>query len=347
MRIDWQWWWRVGKIVLGLAIVVGIGWRFATILRRPELWEQPVHARVEWLEATALFYVLGLGFPALFWNWLVASVGERPRLLATIRAYYIGQLAKYIPGKAVGLLLRTGLLAESGIRPGIGAMTTTYETLTTMASGAIVAAVLLGALAAGREQARLGAVIMVLVAGLPTLPFIFNPLMKFIARLADRTAHRLGTTDEMAPLPAVRFRTLLGGLGLTAIGWGVLGLSLWAILQALLPVPLVWDAARWGRCTAYVAVSWVVGFISFFTPGGLGVREGILQPLLTLEILEDVPANEAEPRAVVIVLVLRLLWTFAEIMIAGIVYWLPATARPPTATPPAAEPPAPDPGLAS
>jgi hypothetical protein len=342
MRTEWQTWWRIGKVLLALAIVGGVGWRFATILGRPELWEKPVHARVEWLEGTVFFYILGLGFPAIFWNWLLVSLGERPRLLATVRAYYLGQLGKYIPGKAVGLLLRTGLLAESGIRPGVGAMTTTYETLTTMASGALVAAVLLSLLAVERERALWGAMIMLVVAGLPTLPFVFNRLMKLIARFAGRAAQRLGTTEETVPLPPVRFPILLGGLVFTAMGWAVLGVSLWAVLQALLPVPMSWDAARWGRCTAYVAVSWVVGFISFFTPGGLGVREGILQPLLALEIQGDVPPSEAEPRAVVIVLVLRLLWTFAEIMMACIVYWLPASAPPP-----AAKPANSDPGIAS
>src|SRR5271166_5550299 len=115
-QINWQTGWRVGKVLLGLAIVGGVGWRFAVILQRPELWDKPVHARVGWLEMTVLFYLIGLGFSGVFWNWLVASLGERPRLVATLRAYYIGHLGKYIPGKAVGLLLRTGLLAESGIR---------------------------------------------------------------------------------------------------------------------------------------------------------------------------------------------------------------------------------------
>ena len=38
------------------------------------------------------------------------GVGQRPGGMATVRAYYIGQLGKYVPGKAWALLLRSVLI---------------------------------------------------------------------------------------------------------------------------------------------------------------------------------------------------------------------------------------------
>jgi uncharacterized membrane protein YbhN (UPF0104 family) len=149
----------------------------------------------------------------------------------------------------------------------------------------------------------------------------------------------------VAELPHVRLPTLAGGLLITAVGWFVMGLSLWAVLQALLPEPLEWDFARWGRCTAAVALGWVAGFLAVVTPGGLGVREVIFERLLTPEIAEVAPAVDAAGLAVVVALVLRLLWTAGDIIMVGVVYWLPATG--PLPPPPAPAPPTSDPGPAS
>lgn len=340
MRTKWQTWWRVGKMLLGLAIVVGVGWRFTTILQRPELQEKPFVLRGEWLTLAAHCFAVALLFPALFWNRLMASLGEHPYLPTTIRAYYIGQMTKYVPGKAWGLMLRTGLVAESGVRPAVGAMTTVYETLTTQASGAMLAAVLflLFGLNAAAVEWSLG---LLAIAGLPLLPVIFNPLMKVFAALAERAAHNVGSDATVAPLPKVRLGTLLGGLPLTGCAWLMLGLSLWATLQGLLPERLGFHFVLWGRCTAYVALAWVAGFLAVFTPGGLGVRELFLERLLAGEIRQASPDVDAEGLAVVAALVLRLLWTVTEVIMVGVVYRLPHT------PPPAVEPPAPDPGLAS
>ena len=45
-----------------------------------------------------------------------------------------------MPGKAWALLIRTTLSTGAGVRPSAAALTATYETLTTMASGALLAA---------------------------------------------------------------------------------------------------------------------------------------------------------------------------------------------------------------
>jgi len=343
MRKDWQSWWRIGKALLALAIVIGVGWRFAVILRHPELWLRPLAP--EWLAAGLLVYVVGLGFSALFWYWLLAALGEKPHFIATVRAYYIGHLGKYVPGKAWGLLLRTSLLAPSGIRPAVGALTATYETLTTMASGALMAAVLFALLAAESAGAW-SALGLLALAGLPILPVFFNPLMKVIAVLAGRAAQRFSSAADVAPLPRVRFVTLLGGLVLTCWGWALLGLSLYAVLYAVTPEPLPLRWEIWGRCTAFVSLAWVAGFAAFLTPGGLGVRELILEPLLTAEIAPYVAPDEARPLAAFAVLLLRLLWTCAEIMMVAIVWWLPAAAPRLPAALPRLPVPTPDPGPA-
>ena len=47
----------------------------------------------------------------MFWYRLLRQLGQRPTALAAVRAYYIGHLGKYLPGKACALLLRATLSA--------------------------------------------------------------------------------------------------------------------------------------------------------------------------------------------------------------------------------------------
>src|SRR5258707_1302400 len=87
--------WPLLKAVLAVAILVAIGRQFVRDLSRPELWQRSLHPG--WLVLSAAFYLLGLGFSALYWYRLLAALGQRPSLLRTLRAHYIGQMGKYLP----------------------------------------------------------------------------------------------------------------------------------------------------------------------------------------------------------------------------------------------------------
>jgi hypothetical protein len=305
----------VGKALLALAIVGGVGWQFTAVLKNPALWQQPLHLTPAWLAASALLYLLGLGFFASFWYRLMRSLGEKPGGLAAARAYYIGHLGKYVPGKAWAVLLRTTLIRGAGVRTGVGALTASYETLTTMAAGALIAVVLFTLQASDDQAMGWKALGLLALAGIPILPGVFNRLVRGLTAPLREAGS--------VPLPRVRNGTLLGGLTLTACGWLVLGTSLWAMLRAVVPVPLPWSGEALIRCTAFLALAYVAGFLALPAPGGLGVRELILQQLLTPELRPLLGPELAGPLAVVTVLLLRLLWTVAEVIIAGVLYWLP------------------------
>jgi glycosyltransferase 2 family protein len=75
------------------------------------------------------------------------------------------------------------------------------------------------------------------------------------------------------------------------------------------------------RCTADNALSYVAGFLALPAPGGLGVREAILQQMLTDELQ---PAGGAAAWAALAAVFVRLLWTVTDVAMAAVVYWLPA-----------------------
>lgn len=112
---------------------------------------------------------------------------------------------------------------------------------------------------------------------------------------------------------------------MTAGGWLLWGMSLWATLHAVIPGGPPWSWALWGRFAAYVALAYVAGFVIVIVPGGIGVREFLLTLFLVPEIshLTAGGPDQARGLALLVVLLLRVVWTAAEALVAGLVYWLP------------------------
>src|SRR5262249_52279900 len=93
-----RWGWPLAKALLAVAILVFIGREFAVNLGRLDL--ATLTVRPEWLALSAVLYLVGLAGSAWYWYHLLRVFGEGPRLVPTFRAYYLGHLGKYVPGKA-------------------------------------------------------------------------------------------------------------------------------------------------------------------------------------------------------------------------------------------------------
>jgi hypothetical protein len=338
-------WWPAVKALVGLAILAAIGRRFAIDLARPELWQRPIHPG--WTALSGLLYLLGIGLSALYWQRLLGHLGCTAPLGTALRAYYLGHLGKYLPGKAWALWLRAEHLQGAGVRRAPAVLTAFYEVLTTMASGALVALLLfawLGTGAAGpdrkdlygllrlevpeggvlgRPSAVLLALVLLAATGLPLFPPLFN-------RVVHRLGLPLGTPDT--PVPRIRLAHLAEGLALTALGWLLLGAALAAAVCGVAGTGLPWSGTALGRMPAIMSLAYVAGFAILVAPGGLGVREFFLTLLLAPELaaLAHLTPDMARGTAVLTVLVLRLVWTSAELLLAALVVypWWPASQVP-------------------
>ena len=309
------WLWPLVKWVLILIVVAAVGWEFSRVLRQPDLWSRPWRLRPGLLAAASALYLGGLGFSALYWFLLLHLLGQRPQFLATLRAYYVGQLGRYVPGKVVGLGMRARLLTGPGVGFGVALLTVVYDSLTTIASGVILGLVVLALGASGRLALGWRALGLLAVVGVLLLPGVFN-------WLADRTTRPFRRPDA-PPLPRIRTRALAPGLGITACGWLLHGAALWAVVESL--APGVWQAplGAWGRCAAYVGLAYAAGFLVLAAPGGLGVRDFLIQRFLAEDLGRTLGGEEAAGVAVLATLLLRLLWTVMDVAAAALCYWLP------------------------
>jgi hypothetical protein len=138
-------------------------------------------------------------------------------------------------------------------------------------------------------------------------------------RLAGRIA-RAARGPDARPLPNPPARLLLSGLLQAAVGWCLLGVSLAAAVRAVHPDPPPPTAGEFARLLAAVAAAYVVGFVVLVSPGGLGPRDFLLKEFLAADFAGRMPGPAAEATAVVVALVLRLVWTAFEVVLAAGLY---------------------------
>jgi hypothetical protein len=276
-------------------------------LHKPQLREHPWTLQPGWLAAAGGLYLLGLLPEGLFWRRALAALGQNVSLGRTLRAYYIGHLGKYVPGKAMVVVLRTGMICGPGVDTGIAAASVFLETLTMMAVGALLAAAILAFGYARHGPWLWVSLAMMVAAGIPTLPPVFSRLARLLGVGRSNPA-------VAAKLAQFRYRTLLWGWVIMLAGWALMGASLWATLRAL-GVENVGLLGDLHLVTAAVALATVAGFVSL-VPGGAVVREGVLVGalLLLLPQLGDVVA-------LLTAIVLRLVWLVAELLISAILYF--------------------------
>ncbi|MCX7425229.1 MAG: lysylphosphatidylglycerol synthase domain-containing protein [Planctomycetia bacterium] len=261
--------------------------------------------RPGWLVASAGLYLLGLLPAGLFWHRVLKTLGQDARLGETLRAYYIGHLGKYVPGKAMVVVLRAGLIRSHRVSTGVAAVSVFFETLTMMSVGAFISAAILAARFREQRYLCLVALGLMVGAGLPIVP----PIFRRLARWAGVGRSDPATAAAMANLG---WRSLAEGVVAMTLAWVLLGTSLWAVLRAM-DVPDLNLVAEMPLYVASVSLAMVAGFLSLI-PGGLGVRDLILVKLVAPQF--------GDVAAAVSAVFLRLVWLVAELAISAILYFV-------------------------
>jgi hypothetical protein len=297
-----------------LAIVVLIVWFIRGTLA--DAWRQlgqyAWHFDPAWLMLSGGLYLAGVFACGLFWHRVLLALGQDAGLAETLRAYYIGHLGKYVPGKAVVVILRTGLIRSHRVDAALAAVSVFFETLTMMAVGAFLSAAVVAIWFSQQSLLFWASVAMMLVSGIPTLPPVFRRLV----RLAGARKWGPGADEKLATLG---YGITLTGWVLTSLGWVLLGLSLWAVLKSMGAAetnPL----AQLHLYVASISLATVAGFASF-VPGGAVVREAVLTELIAPQF--------GGAAALIGALLLRLVWLVSELVISGILYFVARQHAPP------------------
>ncbi|MEM6330245.1 MAG: lysylphosphatidylglycerol synthase domain-containing protein [Planctomycetota bacterium] len=274
------------------------------------------------LFAAGVAYAAALAPMAWFWRQTLLALGQPSGWRAVLRAYCLGHLGKYVPGKGLVVVLRTGAIRQAGGQTAPIAASVFVETLTMMSVGGVLACVLLTTHGDGAAEPWLAALAagLAVAAAAPTLPPVIRRLVRRLARVevspAEAQASAPANTPSAGdPLPSfagrLTWRLLGKGWLAAALAWTGLAGSLWLTLRSLdAGFPLTLVAAAY--CLLAVTLPVVAGFLSLL-PGGLLVRDGLMLQLLTGV------AGVAEPVALAATVLLRVVWIVSEAAACAIV----------------------------
>jgi uncharacterized membrane protein YbhN (UPF0104 family) len=259
------------------------------------------------LTTAGLLYAIGLIPGGMVLGEATKSLGHSVSLRGTLSAQIIGHLGKYVPGKAMVVVLRAGRLAELNVPLKVGTVAVFLETILMMAVGAALSGCIVAFLPVPVWIAA-GALIGGIGAAIPTTPPILRLVLLKIGvgrkqenDAAPRIGARIGHSWRFFCLAWIW----------QSVGWFLIGGSFAAVVLAIPGSPPEQaDHVVILASIAAMALAMVVGFASLL-PGGAGIRE------LTLAIvLAPIVGNS---RALLAAILARLLFIAIEFLAAGLV----------------------------
>jgi glycosyltransferase 2 family protein len=278
-----------------------------TLARLTNQLENYWQADWRYLSLAGVVYSISLLISGAYWWTCLRAMEQVVPWRIAAWAYLYGNLGKYVPGKAMLVIMRLACLAPWGVRKVATTLTIFMETLTSMAVGGTVAAFCVLVLNLD-WRISLGAVAMLLCTAIPTAP----PILRLVLR-------RLQSGVEPARLQqwTERLNWQLTWKGWIYLGftWIGFGLSLGCVLYGLPSVQWLADSPIhfWLSVFAACGLSVVAGFISF-TPSGAGVREVVIAAVLSPIV--------GPTAALSCAIWLRITWVISDIIMAGLSYLL-------------------------
>ena len=323
-------WKRLGISAIKLVIAALVLWSVGRHVARS--WEalgrhgKPLQFQPAWLVLSGVLYLAGLALCGIFFHQILRASPSPTRRYAAIRAYLVSHLGKYVPGKAMVVVVRAGMVVPFGAKGVTAAIATFYETLVMMAAGGLISALCFGLAPEqgdpviyylgiegdlfGPGGAIGGIPQWLLFAGVSLglgLAFLVVVTPPVFGRLTRLVTTPFGVVEEESS-PRFSMRLMGWGLLWSTGCWILLGLSQLAVVRAISPLDPA-DAIRLAPLAiGSVAIATVAGFVVAVLPGGLGVREGVLMAALGPTVGDGVAVASA--------LLLRLVWIAAE-LIAG------------------------------
>ncbi len=257
-----------------------------------------------WLLAGVFTYAIGMMPAAAAWLQTLRAFGQSVPFWVGLHAYFLGHLGKYVPGKAMVIVLRVGRLAPLGIEIKPTIVSIFVETLTSVAVGAIVGCIFI--FFAPEFPPRwiiLGAAICMPCSLLLLLPHTFRALLAILAK------SKIGRMPRSVS-EAFTWRMMLRTCAWMALGWMLHGTAGWLVLSGIQSTPGLWTFQAWAACVAAVSLGSVVGFASML-PSGAVVRELVITWLLS----SIVP----QPIALFAAIAFRIANLLAEFLVVGVI----------------------------
>lgn len=266
------------------------------------LWTQ--FGKVNWSEvrfdptttALAVACVFAISAMQLMARWtLLIAYGYPLSWRIQLPAAWVPQIGKYIPGGIASVGGAVILLRKFGVPAAIGFSVAVLLDALAVIAGLIVSTplLLMEPMRSKYPAAAIACVVLTVVGLVMLHPRVFVGLLNTMLRAIRR--------QPIADVPPLRryLWPVLASFG----QWVFAGLALWLMTRAVTPTP----ATMLPLFVASAALAMTVSYLTPFSPGGLGIREGLY--LLTL-------GPVVGPKVAIVVVAMRIVQTLIEILLA-------------------------------
>ena len=207
---------------------------------------------------------------SLLWSAVLRSAGILIATTKAIRAYLIGDLGKYLPGKVWVVAGKAALVAKEGVALPVALGAATQETLFVLVSGALISLAYLPFAIDALTSVRTTPLVVIPVAAGALLIAVHPGVQTRLLRLLSKLS------KHPQPIFSLCIRkTLILIIAYCGL-WLLAGLQYFFIFISISALP----APSWPIMTGIVAFATITGFAAVFAPGGLGVREATMATLL-------------------------------------------------------------------
>ena len=255
----------IARGVLAIAVFIIAGKQLLDALAKLD--DPKVVFYIDYLSYGAVFYALGMAMFSLFWWRVTVFFGGHMARMNCHRTYFLSQLGKYLPGKAWVIVIRCALIPEDHLSLRVVAVSSLYETLTIMGSGALLSFMTLLVLGVGPKLLWLA-----FGLGVTLLALAHPPLSHWLAIFSLRC------NSQAKSLSLPSWKTLWKVIPIILLGWFLVGLSF--VMAGFGIGNSFKNLYEMFLAMAGAGLAITAGFAVFVTPAGLGVREWVLMQLL-------------------------------------------------------------------
>lgn len=242
-----------------------------------------------------LFFILHLALSVVQYWLALREMGYYPNIKSVAKARTIADLCAYVPGKVLTLLARIKYLKHELRISGIAA-STAVEAVMMVVSASIL---FLLALLWGKNM--LGSYAYLVYIAVPLCIIAIHPkIMSFLLNLFLKIIGKEPVNIELSLKSIVKLTAFY------VFPWILIGIAVFFVISSIYALSF----GMVPEITLAYAIAWVVGFLAFFVPSGLGVREGVLGYALSFLMPSHI--------AIISALISRLLLMAAQLIVGWI-----------------------------
>jgi hypothetical protein len=252
-----------------------------------------------YLLLSIIFLIFFYLIHSYIWKDILKELGYRLSFIKTLKIRSLSEIGRYTPGKIWHVLGRIYFSKKVKIPTATTIVSMVIETLLMIFSTTILFLIFIKNI----QEINLTYLLIILI----TIFFIILIIKsKRFNKILNKILFKLNKTSEPIKI-SISSLSLLKFFGYYLISWSAIGVAFFYSIKLFYPSLSFIEIPT---MISIFAISWVLGFISLLTPGGLGVREGVMTILLANYVTLSI--------AIVSPIIMRFLTIFVELIMATI-----------------------------